>query len=273
MRPELCSVHTHTTLCDGKDTPEAMAAAACALGIRYLGFSGHSHTPIPCDEGAVLPTDMTAYRETVLRLREKYTGRMEILLGLEWDSQSDITPEGFDYWIGSVHYQKGSNGRFYAADWSAEQFALCRDELFAGDPLAVTEGYFPEVARVAALRPTILGHLDLIAKFNAGNALFDESAPRYRAAALEALHAVDPSATLLEINTGGMARGYRDVPYPALFLLKEWRTMGGRIIFTADAHSASGLLYGYDLAADLARAAGFSAAAALTMSGIVEYPL
>lgn len=273
MRPEWCSVHTHTTLCDGKDTPEAIAAAACALGIRYLGFSGHSHTPISCDEGAVLPADMTAYRETVLRLRDEYAGRMEILLGLEWDSQSDVVPEGFDYWIGSVHYQKGSNGRFYAADWSAEQFALCRDELFGGDPLAVTEGYFAEVARVAALRPTILGHLDLISKFNAGNALFDENAPRYRAAALEALRAADPSATLLELNTGGMARGYRDIPYPALFLLKEWRAMGGRIILTADAHSASGLLFGYDQAADLAKAAGFSHAAALTIGGITEYPL
>ena len=273
MRAELCSVHTHTTLCDGKDIPEAMAAAACALGIRHLGFSCHSHTPIPQDEGAVLPADMAAYRETVLRLREEYAGRMEILLGLEWDSQADVSPEGFDYWIGSVHYQKGSNGRFYAADWSAEQFALCREELFAGDPLAVTEGYFAEVARVAALRPTILGHLDLIAKFNAGNALFDEDAPRYRTAALEALHAADPAATLLEFHTGGMARGYRSIPYPALFLLKEWRSMGGRVIITADAHTASGLLYAYDQAADLARAAGFSSAAALTQGGVAEYSL
>lgn len=273
MRPEHCSVHTHTTLCDGRDTPEAMAAAACALGIRHLGFSCHSHTPSPYDAGYVLPADMADYRRQVLALREQYAGRMEIILGLEWDSQADVSPEGFDYWIGSVHYQKSPAGVYYAADWSAEQFAACRDELFGGDPLAVTEGYFAEVARVAALGPTILGHLDLIAKFNAGNTLFDEDAPRYRTAALEALHAVDPAATLLEINTGGMARGYRSVPYPALFLLKEWHSMGGRIILTADAHTTSGLLYAYDQAADLARAAGFSSAAALTLGGIVEYAL
>lgn len=216
---------------------------------------------------------MTAYRAAVLRLRAAYAGRMEILLGLEWDSQSDISPEGFDYWIGSAHYQRGPNGRFYAADWGAEHFAAYRDEVFGGDPLAVTEGYFAEVARVAARKPTILGHIDLITKLNARHGLFDETAPRYRQAALDALHAADPQATLLEINTGGMARGYRDMPYPARFLLEEWRRMGGQVILTADAHAVSGLLYGYDQAAALARAAGYTASILLTQSGPVPCPL
>ena len=87
---------------------------------------------------------------------------------------------------------------------------------------------------MAAMKPPILGHIDLITKLNAGNRFFDESAPRYKQAALEALHTTDPQATVLEINTGGVARGYRDAPYPALFLLKEWRAMGGRVILTSD---------------------------------------
>ena len=97
LTPTSCSIHVHGTLCDGKDTLEAMAAAAYQQNVQYLGFSCHSHTPIPADEGAVLPADMTEYRQTVLRLRAEYEGRMEILLGLEWDSQSDISPEDFDY--------------------------------------------------------------------------------------------------------------------------------------------------------------------------------
>ena len=272
MTPSCCAVHVHTTLCDGKDTPEAMAAAAYDAGVRHLGFSCHSHTPIPDDEGAVLPADMTEYRSRVLALREAYTGRMEVLLGLEWDSQSDVSPQGFDYWIGSVHYQSGG-GKFYAADWGEAQFAACRDELHGGDALAVTEGYFAQVAAVAARKPTILGHLDLITKHNAGGRLFDESAPRYRAAALAALHAADPAATLLEINTGGVSRGYRTAPYPALFLLREWRTMGGQVILTSDAHSADAIVFGYDQAAELARAAGFSHSVILTASGMAECSL
>lgn len=205
LTPKACSVHTHADLCDGRDSLEAMAAAAFDAGVRYYGVSCHSHTPLATDEGFTLPANMMEYRRQVLAVREQYRGRMEVLLGLEWDSQSDVSPEGFDYWIGSVHYQRGENGIYYAADWGPEHFAACRDELWGGDALAVAEGYFREAARVAAMRPTILGHLDLITKLNAGNRFFDEASPRYRAAALEALHAADPDATLLEINTGGVA--------------------------------------------------------------------
>ena len=90
MTPFACSVHTHATCCDGKNTLAEMAAAAYAAGVRYFGVSCHSHAPIDLDVGYVLPADMTEYRQSVLALREEYAGRMEILLGLEWDSQSDI---------------------------------------------------------------------------------------------------------------------------------------------------------------------------------------
>ena len=183
-----------------------------------------------------------------------------------------FSPEGFDYWIGRVHYQAG-NGRFYAADWGEEHFTACRDELFGGDALAVAEGYFREVCRVAEKKPPILGHLDLITKLNGGSRFFDEDSPRYKAAALEALHAADPAATLLEINTGGVSRGYRTAPYPALFLLREWRRMGGRIILTSDAHSADTVVYGYGQSAALAKAAGFAKSVLLTLGGPVECTL
>ena len=123
---------------------------------------------------------------------------------------------------------------------------------------------------MAAMKPTILGHMDLITKLNAGNRFFDETSLRYEKAALEALHTADPTATLLENNTGGIARGYRDAPYPALFLLREWRAMGGRIILTSDSHSADTILYGYGDAIALAKAAGFEKTTILTLNGPVE---
>ena len=49
LTPFACSVHVHGTLCDGKDTLEAMAAAAYRENVQYFGFSCHSHTPIPAD--------------------------------------------------------------------------------------------------------------------------------------------------------------------------------------------------------------------------------
>ena len=60
MTPGACSVHTHSVLCDGKNTLPEMAAAAFAAGVRYFGVSGHSHTPIPWDVGNTLPSDPAA---------------------------------------------------------------------------------------------------------------------------------------------------------------------------------------------------------------------
>ncbi len=268
-----CSVHTHSSMCDGKNTLAEMARAAFEAGAASFGASGHSHTPLPEDQGCVLPADMTAYRAEVLRLREEYRGRMDVLLGIELDNCADVTAEGFDYWIGSAHRLRGPDGRWHTVDWDAETLAGCCETAFGGDGLAMAEAYYREVCRMAAMGPAILGHIDLITKFNEGTPLFDQASPRYRAAALEALHAADPAVTLLEINTGAMSRGYRTVPYPALFLLEEWRRMGGRIILTADAHSASAIVYGYGQAAELARAAGFAGSVLLTAAGAEERPL
>ena len=265
-----CSVHTHTTLCDGKGTPEEMAASAYRMGVKYYGFSGHSHSPNPVDFGYNLPDDTSEYRQKVLELRAAYAGRMEILLGIEWDSWTAGEPEGYDYWIGSVHAIRDAAGNFYGVDYDRETFFAARDQLFGGDIFAMTAAYYQAVAEMAARRPTILGHIDLITKYNEGSAIFDERDPRYRRAALDALHAADTDATLLEINTGAMSRGYRKTPYPAPFILKEWQSMGGRIIVTADTHHPDTILYAYAEAAEAAKSAGFHTAAILTRAGVVE---
>ena len=266
LHPAHCCVHTHSVFCDGKDTLETMAAAACAAGVRYFGASSHSPTPVVADVDFVMPADSVDYRTAVLALRERYEGRMEVLLGLEWDSLSPVDPYGYDYWIGSVHYQLYDDGRYYPSDRAMAEH-LCED------PLSVVERYYTQVARVAAMKPTILGHLDLITRLNEDNCLFDEGCARYCNAALEALHTADPKETLLEINTGGMCRGYRRRPYPDQFLLREWRAMGGEIILTSDAHRAEDLIWGYDAAAEVARAAGYTRSVILTRCGRVECEL
>lgn len=270
---EVCSVHNHSTLSDGKNTPAETARAACEAGVRYFGLSDHSHTSMSYDEGFVLPRDMREYKDTLSALRAEYEGKMEVLCGLEWDSLSDAEYEGFDYWIGSVHSLKAPDGRCYGLDSSPELLKKCADELFCGDAAALAEAYYTEAARVAGLKPTILAHLDIITKFNERECLIDTSGPRCRAAALEALRAADPAVTLLEINTGAMSRGWRSSPYPELFLLEEWRSLGGKIIIAADSHSAASVVHGYDIAAEAARAAGFKSSAVLTLSGVREIEL
>ena len=267
MTPYECSVHTHTTMCDGAGTPEAMAAAAYAAGVKYYGFSCHSFSPNPMDFGCNLPPDTTEYRRKVLALREEYAGRMEILLGIEWDSWTEGQPQGYDYWIGSVHALRDADGGYYAVDNTPETFRECLEKVFHGDALSMVEAYYKSVAEMAARKPDILGHIDLVTKYAERHAFFDETHPRYRKAALEALGAVDPAATLLEINTGAMSRGWRTTPYPAKFILEAWRETGGRVIITADTHHPDTILYGYDKALTAAREAGFQSCVILTAHG------
>ena len=143
-------------------------------------------------------------------------------------------------------------------------------EDFGGDGLAMAEAYFAAVAEVAAKGPTILGHFDLLKKLNGDGRFFDETHPRYRAAALAALEAAAGKVQALEINTGGVARGYREELYPAPFLLKRWKALGGEVILTADAHSTDGLLFAFEQAAAYARAAGFEQAVVLNGQGKPE---
>ena len=39
------NLHTHCLLCDGRDSPEEMAAAGLAMGFDSPGFPPHSYTP------------------------------------------------------------------------------------------------------------------------------------------------------------------------------------------------------------------------------------
>lgn len=62
------SVHCHSTLCDGKNTLQQMAGAACAQGLTTLGFSGHSYTK-PDREYCMTPGRTAQYRATIAKLK------------------------------------------------------------------------------------------------------------------------------------------------------------------------------------------------------------
>lgn len=261
-----CSVHNHCLYCDGSDSAENMARAAYEAGVRYFGLSCHSHTAIPHDEGNVLRRDYGYYFAALKRLRQLYEGKMEILFGIEQDSLSDVPPLGFDYVIGSVHNLRGS--RFYCLDWSRDELRECMQQMFSGDGEALFREYYRQVAAALEKEPDILGHIDLITKLNGDGEFFDEESESYRSAALEALEAAHPDRTLLEINTGAVSRGYRSSPYPAPFILRRWKQLGGQVIITSDAHRRENIIFGYDMAAELARSAGYRECALLTGGGI-----
>ena len=67
------SVHCHSTMCDGKNTLQEMASAACAQGLTTLGFSGHSYTQRD-REYCMSPSRTAQYKATIAKLKAELVG-------------------------------------------------------------------------------------------------------------------------------------------------------------------------------------------------------
>ena len=261
------NLHTHATFCDGKNTPEEMVRAALSLGMDALGFSSHAPCPVPGDDAGMRPEQVSAYRAEVLRLREQYAGRLEIFLGLEQDYFFFPNQESWDYVIGSVHYVE-KDGTYLGVDYSEAVFLQNVEQHYGGDFYAFAEDYYRLVGDVAERTGCqIVGHFDLITKFNEGDRLFDTTHPRYMAAALAALDRLAERDVIFEINTGAMSRGYRTAPYPAPALLRAMRERHIPICITSDCHSRANLLCAFVQAAELARSCGYREQMVLTRRG------
>ena len=96
------------------------------------------------------------------------------------------------------------------------------------------------------LKCDIIGHFDLITKYNADGSLFDAKHPRYIAAWQAAADAIIKTPAVVEINTGGIARGHVSEPYPSKEIIEYFKSHGKKMIFSSDCHNKDYLLCGYD---------------------------
>ncbi len=265
------NLHTHTLYDDGKNTPAEMAQAALDAGLTSLGFSGHSVLPYEND-WAMTAQSFEKYLADVRETREAFAGRLSVFLGLEWDLLSD-PPEGFDYIIGSAHHLPAA-GPTFTVD---EAPALLRDAVtrcFRGDASALAAAYFRECEKLAACPfVDIVGHIDLLTKFNEKDPVFDTDAPLYRDAAVSAVETLLRADKLFEVNTGAISRGWRTAPYPSVPLLKELKARRARVLISSDAHAAGAVTCAFRETEELLRSAGFREQWELTETGFRPVPL
>ena len=204
-------LHMHTTFSDGKDTPEDMVLEAIRLGLEAVGISDHSSGD-PC--GMKLET-VPVYKAEIARLKEKYSGQIRVLCGLERDFLTDDFTE-YDYTIGSVHWLRMPDGHRISIDWTAEKLREGAEKYFGGDMFALAEAYYETVSRVVEVtKCDIIGHFDLVTKFIEQDPAFDTRDPRYVKAWQQAADILLKTGKPFEVNTGAIARGYRTEPYPA----------------------------------------------------------
>lgn len=266
-------MHTHTTHCDGKLSAEEMIKAAIRKGGSSLGFSEHMYVHFD-DDYSMTPEATKLYVDEVRQLKTKYAGQIEIFLGIEQDYFGEPLPGGLDYVIGGVHWAQADNGDHIAMDNTLDGIQRVRDEHFGGDMLAVTERYYATISEIAdKTGADIIAHFDLIAKRNSDGRLFDETAPRYVKAALDALDKIMERCKLFEINTGAMYRFGRTSQYPSRFLLCEIQKRGGEILFSSDSHDGDSIYHKFDEMRELALSCSFTHYKILTTDGFINAKL
>ena len=244
------NLHCHTTLDDGADTPEAMVNAAISAGLTSIGISAHS--PVPGEVWCVSEEREPEFRAELRRLREKYRGQIEVYCGLEYDSRSARRFEGYDYVIASVHALAGTT-----IDNTVEEARQVIEHYGSAD--AAAYAYYEQCAQLAGIaQADIVGHFDLLTKFDERHRLYDSGSRVYRDAAFAAMERLNAAGKIFEINTGAISRGYRSTPYPAPELLRHLKAIGGRITVSSDAHSAAAICCAFDKAETLAQSCGFT---------------
>ncbi len=197
------------------------------------------------------------YVQEARRLREEFGERLELLVGFEterlppedWASAMTRLRETVqpDFVIGSVHHVDAR-----CIDYSKDQTEALAREL--GGRVELERAYFDDLTDlVEALRPEIVGHLDLIRKFDGPEPAISEDAWPNLARTLEAVEAY---GLVLDVNAGAHRRGLSPV-YPLPSILERARRMGIGVTLGDDSHGAHDVGVGLDACVEAITRAGY----------------
>jgi histidinol-phosphatase (PHP family) len=255
---------------------EEVVESAIRAGFSIYGLSEHAPRyrtedlfPDEADLGVDdLLRTFEDYLGKALALRERHAGRIELLIGFEsevlppqsWlEQMRDLRrrhPE-FDYVVGSVHHVGGAS-----IDMNPELTAKVAGEV--GGREALERLYFEAVAEmVERLRPEIVGHFDLIRKFEGAGTSFGPESWKQTERALEVVRAV---GAILDVNAAPVRRKMGPV-YPLPPLLERACEMGIPVTLGDDSHGPAEVGVGLDACLRAIQQAGYCRVHYLTGKG------
>ena len=255
--------HSHSRFCDGAGEPEAYVLSAIAKGFRAFGFSSHAPVSFPT-EWNMRAEALPEYLELTHALKKKYQDKIELYTGLEADWYPGCadwrTVPGVDYTLGAVHFLPHPAGDDpLPVDGALKEFKETLQTGFNGDIQAFGEAYFMAVREMLMTTPpNILAHLDVFRKNNGNERFFDEKDEWYQEEISKTLDVILLTDVIVEVNTGGMARGYTTDPYPSNWILHAIREAGIPIQINADAHAPENIDYAYEQVRHQLVVAGFT---------------
>jgi histidinol-phosphatase (PHP family) len=233
---------------------DEVVAAAAERGFSTYGLSEHcprwheahlyrEELGLGVDE---LTRSFAGYVRAALELRDRYAPRLELLVGFETEAlpvdtwperMQQIRADGpFDYIVGSVH----SVGEIWV-DLDPETTARARES--CGGDLALHLAYFQRLTElVLTLRPEIVGHVDLVRRFE-GHSF--EFSPRALSGAERVLEAALSVGAALEVNAAPARRGFGPV-YPGPQILRRACELGVPVTLGDDSHGPDAVGVGLD---------------------------
>ncbi len=263
----VANFHTHTTFCDGDNTPEQIVKAAINKGFLAIGFSGHGYTDFDL-RYCMQNTD--EYINEIARLKEKYKNDIHIYLGIEEDAFCLADRGRFDYIIGSSHYFCIDN-QYYPIDSDYDYFKKCL-EAFDNDVIRLADTYYSCFCDyIFARKPDVIGHFDLITKFDEQYSSLFLQNDDYNKIAEKYIEKASGSGCVFEVNTGAVAKKMRTSPYPAANLLRVLKKSGARVILSSDSHNVDTLDFGFDDTKKYLRDIGFTELYTIDNGGFVKY--
>lgn len=272
----LTNLHTHTVYCDGKNTTEEMIQEAIKNNFYSIGISSHGPVNFITDWN-IQKHKVEKYIAEVMFLKEKYKDKIDVFLGMELDYIPGVGFDGFtqelikrlDYYVGSVHFMgMFCDKSMWTVDYKLEELIKGVNENFNGDLKYALEVYYNLISEMAEkFQPPIIGHLDLIKKFNNNNILFNEGEEWYISIVDKCLNSIKKTKCVIEINTGGISRGYSKEQYPSTFILKMIMEKDMPITINSDAHSIEGINCKFAEMYELVKSIGFGNISCMTKNG------
>ena len=268
--------HSHTNFCDGSAEPEAYIIEAIKQGFITYGFSGHCPIPIPNDFALTQET-IPIYCKEIERLKEKYKGKVNILLGLEADYIPGLTTpfDSFrnqfklDYIIGSVHVVKNTAGDTWFIDGPVRQTYDDGLKLFFNNDIknAVTAFYHQTNQMLETEHFEIIGHFDKITMYNQ-NRFFITSEPWYRKLVMETIALIKEKDVVVEINSRGLYKKRSSDFFPETFILKHLHDSKIPVMINSDAHAPHEISLLYHEAITALKNAGYKERTIIDEKGI-----
>ena len=241
-----------------------MAASAYAKGLKIFGLSEHSPRPegysYPNDYQGRLVAGFPSYVAEVLEEKERYKGRMDVLLALEMDYMPDevayakecVAAYPYDYVIGGLHFLGTWGFDWSIADWENLSEETKQEHFIR---------YYHDLRSMAECRLfQIAAHPDLVKLFCKNS--FAEWVKGEGAKALirETLGAMKETGMVMEISSAAIRKGLGE-PYPCREVMEIARDLALPVSFGSDAHNTEDVAYGFTSLAAYAKEYGYTESA------------